>query len=372
MIDEFPLQEGLIYLNHAAVAPWPKRTADAVCDFASENMRQGASHYPAWIKKELSLRQLLAILINAPSPDDIALVKNTSEGLSMIAYGLSWHPGDNIVLPDCEFPSNRIVWESLADKGVELRQVSILESKNPEQALLEACDRHTRLVSVSSVQYAQGFRLHLPVIGDYCHKNNILFCVDAIQSIAALQFDLQACHADFVVADGHKWMLGPEGLALFYSSPDSRNQLSISEFGWHMLADPGNFDLKDWSIASSAQRFECGSPNMLAIHALHASISLLLEIGMDKIESMLLDKTRHLQEYIQLHPQLILHSSPHHDRQSGISSFSVKNREPDFIYRNLMQNNIICAMRNRAVRFSPHFYTPEDHLLQAIETAVSF
>lgn len=368
---EFSLADSIIYLNHAAVAPWPVRTAQAICAFASENQQYGASHYLEWLKIEHELRQLLATLINAPSPDDIALVKNTSEGLSMIAYGLDWKQGDNIVIPDCEFPSNRIVWESLKDRGVEVRQVDILSSVPAEQAIINSCDSKTRLVSISSVQYASGFRLDLPVIGEFCHKQGILFCVDAIQSIGALQFDAQSCYADFVVADGHKWMLGPEGIALFYTSAASRNMLSVSEYGWHMLAEPGNFDQREWSISPTARRFECGSPNMLGIFALHASISLLLETGMPQIEQRLLDKTRIMSDFIRHHPQMEILSSLDADRQSGITSFRIRNRPAQRIYQELMTKNIICALRDNAVRFSPHFYTPDEQLYQALETALN-
>lgn len=369
LADEFPHQAGLIYLNHAAVAPWPRRTADAVCTFAQENLQQGAKWYPRWLEVENQTRQLLASLIKAPSADDIALLKNTSEGLSFLAHGLDWQRGDNIVISDEEFPSNRVVWQSLSLAGVEVREVNLQQSDHPEQALIDACDKRTRLLSISSVQYASGLRMHLPLLGEHCHNRNILFCVDAIQSLGALDFDVQACQADVVVADGHKWMLGPEGVALFYVHAGLRPQLKLHEFGWHMLAHPGEFQRKQWEPAADARRFECGSPNMLGIHALHASLSLLLEIGIPQVEAELIERSCELIEQIHLAPELELISNEAPDRISGIVTFRHQSMAADELYQKLMASDVICAARGGGVRFSPHFYTPLDQLAEAVKLA---
>ena len=366
---EFSEQSNLIYLNHAAVAPWPRRTATAVCAFAQENFEQGAKSYPRWLEIETQTRQFLARLINAPSVEDIALLKNTSEGLSLIAYGLEWQAGDNIVISDEEFPSNRVVWQSLAPLGVEVREVNLRQAQNPEQALLNATDKHTRLLSISSVQYASGLRMNLRALGEQCHRQQILFCIDAIQSLGALDFDAQACHADFVVADGHKWMLGPEGVALFYVREELRSQLKLHEFGWHMLEHSGDYQRRQWQIATTARRFECGSPNMLGIHALHASLSLLLEIGIPQIEAELIERSCYLIELIHVAPELRLLTCDTPDRISGIVSFAHKTTIPETVQKKLMQDGVICAARGAGVRFSPHFYTPLPQLAQAVKLA---
>ena len=212
--SEFPLATELIYLNHAAVAPWPKRTCDAVCLFAQQNTNYGSSFYLDWLKKETELRVQLQTLLNAPSVTDIALVKNTSEALSFVAYGLEWNLDDNIVTSNEEFPSNRIVWQSLANQGVELREADLRSTNTPEEALLALVDEHTRLITISSIQFATGLRLDIDKIGQFCRQHHILFCIDAIQSLGAVEFDVQKCQADFVMADGHKWMLGPEGVGV--------------------------------------------------------------------------------------------------------------------------------------------------------------
>jgi len=165
---EFPLEPGLIYLNHAAVAPWPRRTADTVQKFADENVRRGAVSYGTWQQTEKALRAQCARLINARS-DDVAFQKNTSEALSAVAHGFPWTSGDNVVIAEEEFPSNRIVWESLRSSGVEVRTVALMKGGDPEQALIDASDGRTRLLSSSSVQYASGLRLNLVKLGDLCH-----------------------------------------------------------------------------------------------------------------------------------------------------------------------------------------------------------
>ncbi len=364
MKHEFSLAPDLLYLNHAAVAPWPLRTQHAVQQFAAQNASIGASQYPQWIKVEQRLRKRLAALINAPATDDIALVKNTSEALSFIAYGLQWQAGDNIVSIAQEFPSNRIVWESLADQGVELRLLDLYAGTDPEAGLLALCDSHTRLLSISAVQYARGRRMDLERIGEHCRDRDILFCVDAIQQIGALPFDVQAIQADFAAADGHKWMLGPEGLALFYVREAVREQLRLRQFGWHMVEQVGDFDRSDWRPTAGARRFECGSPNMLGIHALDASLSLTQELGIEYIADSISANISHCIELADKYSFNVL--SPQDPAQgSGIFTFGVPDSDPKALYGTLMANRVICAQRGGGIRFSPHFYTTRDDIERA-------
>lgn len=367
--SEFSLEPGLIYLNHAAVAPWPSRTAEAVRSFATENQHYGAQHYLDWMKVESNLRGQFSRLINAASPDDIALVKNTSEALSFVAHGLKWNPGDNVVISDQEFPSNAIVWHSLKDQGVEVREVNLLSDTSPEDALINAIDNKTRLLSISSVQYASGLRMNLSHLGAACKKKNILFCIDAIQSIGAIPFDVEAVNADFVMADTHKWMLGPEGVALFYSRPEVREQLSLHEYGWRMLKDMANYTPSTWDITDTARRFECGSPNMLGIHGANASLSLILEIGLNKIEEELLKRSHYTVECIRETPNLTLITNSEPDRLAGIITFKSSKIKSQPLYEKLMKNNVICAARGGGVRFSPHFYTSFDDIKAAVHMA---
>lgn len=371
MHPEFPQDPNLIYLNHAAVAPWPQRTAEAVRRFAEENVREGAAHYPRWMTQEQGLRRQLQVLLNAPSPDTIALVKNTSEAISFVAGGLPWRPGDNIVSSNEEFPSNRIPWEALKTRGVSLREAALAGSDHPEEALFDLVDDHTRLLAVSSVQYASGLRLDLARIGEFCRARGILFLVDAIQSLGALRLDVQECDADFVMADGHKWLLAPEGLGVFYVSARGQEQLAPTQFGWHMVEQPGDYANRDWSIARSARRYECGSPNMLGIHALSASLSLLLDIGIPGIEAAILAHAGRLIDLIDRQPSLELLSSRRPATRSGIVVFRHRDMPPAELWQHLKRQGVICAPRGGGIRYSPHFYTPAVALERAVALAAA-
>jgi selenocysteine lyase/cysteine desulfurase len=365
--SEFCLDESIIHLNHAAVSPWPRCTAKAVKSFADENASLGSRHYPDWVKTEQDLKEQLRLLINARSVDEIALLKNTSEALSTVAYGLSWQRGDNVVITGQEFPSNRIVWESLVKYGVATRPADLESGDSPEAAVLACIDGNTRLVAVSSVQYGTGLRLDLERIGGHCRERGILFCVDAIQSLGAIELDVQACHADFVMADAHKWMLGPEGIALFYCRNEVMERLDLKQYGWHMVEDPGNYDRRDWAMAPSARRFECGSPNMTGVHALHASLSLLHGVGMPTIQKLVMENSAYLIEQLTRRDGYCLITPPETARHAGIVTFAPLKETPEKLHARLLECNVLCAVRAGGIRFSPHFYTPREKLDQALD-----
>jgi selenocysteine lyase/cysteine desulfurase len=363
MKSYFQLENNIVHLNHAAVAPWPVVTRDAVIAFAKENVSIGSQRYDCWLKTEQQLKQRLARLINAVSTDEIALLKNTSEGLSLIAQGLDFNAGDNIVIPAEEFPSNKVVWQALETQGVDIRLVPVQDVEEPELALINAMDEHTRLLSCSSVQFARGLVLDLTIIGKACKQHNVLFCVDAIQSLGAVVFDAQACFADFVVADGHKWMCGPEGTALFYCRKEVQDQLQLTQFGWHMLKDAFDFSAQNNSlplaqkIADGAQRFESGSPNMMGITALNASLGMLLEIGIQNVQSGVIENADYLLNQLALVDDIKIVSPTATGRYAGIVTFQKLKVDNVKLYQHLQNNNVICAYRGEGIRFSPHFHT---------------
>lgn len=364
----FPLDPTISYLNHAAVSPWPKAAADAVKAFAEENSTTGAQHYPRWLQMEQQLRQKLAKLLNIDGTREIALAKNTSEALSIIAYGLNWQPGDEVVISNQEFPSNRIVWESLAHFGVQVIQAEI-GVDDPVAALIGACTERSRLISISSVQYASGICMDLEALGQACRERGILLCVDAIQSLGALAFDQQKIQADFIVADGHKWMMGPEGLALLYVNAKHIETLTLHQFGWHMIQQRGDYSRTDWQPALDATRFECGSPNMLGVCALNASLGVLLDIGLDTIQQELEARVDYLIEQLDTIPGLTLLSPRTRKKRGGIVTFLPPLPDPAAINRlhqQLMQQGVICAHRGGGIRFSPHFHTSTASIDRAI------
>ena len=363
--DEFPHQHGLCYLNHAAVAPWPKRSSEAVINFSQQNCQRGATDYLSWMDTEHSLRGALAQLIGCANSDHLALVKNTSEALSILAYGLDWTAGDVVVIGDDEFPSNRIVWESLAEKfGVIVQQVGI-PTGNPEKELLDAIEQQPKLISISAVQYASGIRLDLKKLGLACKQHDVLFCVDAIQAVGAMPFEVDEWLIDFAMADGHKWMLGPEGLGFFFVAKQHIKKLKLHQYGWHMIENIGDYTQRQWQPANTARRFECGSPNNLATQGLLASTELLLEAGLDKVEQSIEANHHYLYEKIaQLGAHFISPFEP--NKRSGILTFHFHGHDSSELYQALMKRQVICAHRGGGVRFSPHFYTTQACMDEAV------
>jgi len=372
-IDEFPVMRHGLYANHAAIAPWPRVASQAVADFAMENCKLGPQQYSHWLLREKQLRQRLAGLINAVSADDIALLKNTTEGICTVANGIDWQPGDNLVLPADEFPSNRLPWLALERLGVEIREVDIRSTDEPEQALFANMDEHTRLLSVSAVQWTDGLRLQLKTLGTTCSQQGVLFFVDAIQQLGAMQVDVQECRIDFLAADGHKWMLAPEGIAVFYCRDSVREQLRTSQQGWHMVDEPYRFDRNSWTPSKTAIRFEAGSPNTLGQAALHASIGLLQDIGMQQVEANIKENSLTLSSGLVDIPGLELSRPFDPQRVSGIVSFRQVNQDPAKLQQVLKSRGLSSTVRANAIRLSPHFYQagePVLEMLNVIEDAI--
>ena len=362
--DEFP-HKTIIHLNHAGIAPWPQSTVRAISDFAKENAISGSAHANHWSQRATALRHLLRELINAASSDEIAFVKNTSEGLSLVAHGIDWRAGDNIVFAMQEFPSNRIVWESLQKHiPIETRIVDLYAARTPEQALSDAVDKNTRLLTTSSIQYATGYRMDLEYLGQVCYESNILFCVDGIQSLGAVPIDVQACHIDFLSADGHKWLLAPEGIGLFYCKKEHLAQLKLHQYGWNMIDHSDDYDAlyneakaQAWTIRNNAQRFECGSANHLGIYALHASLDLLAnKIGLETVYQRVEQNLSYLASHLDA-TRFKLLTPQSTARRGGILTIQAQAQDTQTLFHRLISNKVLCAYRGKGIRLSPHFYT---------------
>jgi len=372
-LAQFPILKHGLYANHAAIAPWPRAVSRAVEAFAQENCNIGPKKYKYWLLREKQLRKMLAAMVNAVSDGDIALLKNTTEGICTVANGINWRRGDNVVLPAGEFPSNRLPWHALHHLGVEVREVDIRSTDEPEQALISRMDENTRLLSVSAVQWTDGLRLRLETLGQTCRRNKILFFVDAIQQLGAIPIDVQACEIDFLAADGHKWLLAPEGIAVFYCRESARQQLRLWQQGWHMVDDPYQFNRDHWQPSKTALRFEAGSPNTLGQAALHAALGLLQKFGMQQVEARIVANSRILSAGLADIPGLELVRSYDPQRVSGIVSFIPKSRNPARFQRALSDRDLSCSVRGDAIRLSPHFYQagkPVLEMLDVIEDAI--
>lgn len=364
---EFDLD--VVHLDHAGVGPWPRRCAEAVKAFADTNARVGyAGQFDRWLATDARLRARLCRLIGAESPDDIALLKNTSEGLSQVAHGLEWRPGDRVVVLAEEFNSNKLPWQALTRFGVECDEVEPAGDQSREDAIEAACDERTRLVSVSTVQYGTGARMDLARLGAFCRAHDVLFCVDAVQSLGALRFDAAACAADFVVAGSHKWLMAPFGIALFWCRAALRESLAPLAYGWHTVSEPMNFNRALGDIEPSARRFEPGTANWAGVMGFEASLSLYEEAGPAEVERRVLANADRLAAEFARRPGVTLISPRDPGRYGGSVCVAVRDRDhADIASRLQAEHRVLCAARGPALRFSPHCHNTAAQLDAAVE-----
>ncbi len=357
----FPVTRNLTYLNHAAVGPLSVRAYEAMERHARDQREFGAAHWREWYAEHDRLRASAARLINA-RPDEIAILKNTTEGLAFVAEGFPWRPGDNVVTTALEFPSNFVPWKALEARGVECRVFGAPDGFSAED-LARAVDGNTRIVSVSSVAFHNGFAADLDAIGDLCAERNILFCVDAIQSLGVLPMDVRRSKIAFLAADGHKWLCGPEGAAIFYAAAEHRHKLRVIENGWtNINRKKGSFLFAPTELLADARRFEGGSLNTNGIYGVRAAIDLLLEIGIEEIGREVVRLANGLAGRLEAIGFGIGSPRP---IQSGIVSVTppvVDTKELIRLHSELDRQGIICAPREGMLRFSPHFYNDDEDL----------
>jgi selenocysteine lyase/cysteine desulfurase len=359
--DKFPVTRNLVYLNHAAVAPLCKPAADAMKGLAEDACEYGSLHYDEWLQTYDGLRRAAARLINA-APDEIAIVKNTSEGISMIASGFDWKPGDRVVAFREEFPSNYYPWLRLEKRGVQLTWLSIYD---PLERIEEAVSG-ARLLAISHVNYLSGYRVDLKSIGELCSRYDCFFFVDAIQGMGAFPIDVEECQIDALAADGHKWMLGTEGNGILYVRRKWLDRIEPVEFGWTNAASSTDYSSRDMTPKPDAGRYECGTLNTIGCYGLKAALEFLLEVGIERIAGMVLAAADQLAEGVQAKGyKLIMERTA--KTGSGIVTFRHPAIDARQIVHELSRNKVLAAPRQGWVRASPHFYVGPD----AIDIALS-
>jgi selenocysteine lyase/cysteine desulfurase len=346
----FPVRERLIYLNHAAVAPLCKPAADAMKHLADDSLNFGSRHYNEWLDAYEGLRVAAARLINADR-SEIALMKNTSEGIATVAMGLDWKPGDRMVAFLEEFPSNYYPWKRLEARGINVTWLSVTD---PLEKIAEAA-RGAKLLAVSFVQFLSGYRAPLQAIGEICHSNQCIFLVDAIQGLGAFPLDVRAAHIDALAADGHKWLLGPEGCGILYINQSLQERVEPVEFGWSNVAGYNDYASRDMALRQDAGRYECGTLNTIGCFGLRASIEFLLEVRPGKIGPVVQNLgDRIAAGVLSKGYELLGTRTP--ETGAGIVSFRKPGVEATEIVRKLAVAGIAAAPRAGWVRTSPHFY----------------
>jgi cysteine desulfurase/selenocysteine lyase len=357
--SDFPVTEKYIYLDHSGVAPASLRVKHAIEKFLSESAEGGAFHYPAWTQRIVEVRRTCARLMNAGS-SEIAFVKSTSHGLSIVAEGLDWRPGDNVLIYEKEFPSNIYPWLNLKRKGVEVKFIPSRSGRIVIDDIEKLIDSKTRLLAVSSVQFVNGFRIDLRRVGEMCKRKNVLLCVDAIQSLGVVPLDVKEAQIDFLSADAHKWLLGPEGIGIFYCRLDLAERLHPPLVGWKCVQSELEFERPDFCLKADALRFEEGSMNLLGIFGLGAAVDLLLDVGIENVKNRVLGLG-----------DLIIREA----ERRGFTVFTPRSREerggnvtfagafdPAKVRDRLRGQGIMVNVRGGGLRVSPHFYNTEDEL----------
>lgn len=353
--DQFPVRKNLIYLNHAAVSPLCKASADAMKWLADDCALYGSLHYDKWLAAYDGLRHAAARLVNA-QPSEIASVKNTSEGIATIAMGLDWKAGDRIVGFREEFPANLYPWQRLAARGVEVTWLSVYD---PLDRIDEAC-RGAKLLSISFVQFLSGYRAPIREIGEICHRHGCIYFVDAIQGLGVFPLDVRECHIDSLAADGHKWMLGPEGCGILYIAQSLQDRVEPVEFGWTNVAAYADYASRDMTLRADAGRYEPGTLNTIGIFGLRASIEFLLQVGTAVTAPAVQALGDRIAEGADAKGYEVMGNRTA-ATGAGIVSFRKPGIEAGEIVRRLRAAGITAAPRAGWVRTSPHFYiAPQD------------
>lgn len=363
----FPAANNYTYLNSAAVSPMPSTAADAVMSQISDVSNHGSEHYTDWIATKNRARDLLALMLNVRR-EQIAFMRNTSDGFASVAAGIDWAEGDNIVSFAEEFPANFYPWRRVRDEyGVELRLASERDGRIDLDEFCSLIDGNTRLVAISAIQFASGFQADLARIAEAAHAVEALFAVDIIQALGARGFDLPALGVDIASSASHKWLCAPEGCGFLYLSDEARNRVKPTLTGWISVETPWDFEDREQPWKSDALAWESGTGCSSLFYGLEQSLKLLNETGLERIETYLEGLTDQLCEMLGGKDYDIVSS-----RTPGEKSAIVCIKHRDGIHcsdiaKRLQQEKIVVSPRNDRLRIAPHFYNNLEDIERLVE-----
>lgn len=360
----FPLlQKGRIYFNHAATGPLSERVLSALNAFLENSSTGRIDDYESFLKIFEETKTELGNFINC-SPGCIAFLDNTTNGMNVIAGGIEWERGDNIILNDIEYPANVYPFLNLERKGVEIKFVNSHNGIVSAEDIISNFNSRTKLVSVSQVQFVSGYRIDLKTLGKECRKKNIILSVDAIQGLGAVNIDVKNDYVDFLSCGIQKWMMGLQGLSFIYVSEELQKRMHPAYLGWLSVKDPWNHLEYKLDLKNDAGVFQTGTINTAGLISLNASIKLFKEFSYQEIENRILDNSGYLIDRL-----CSIGIKPMADVQrkylSGIVSFKYGNVQK--VYEYLDDRNISCAVRAGALRISPHFYNTEEDIDKFID-----
>jgi cysteine desulfurase / selenocysteine lyase len=351
--SEFPIVREQLSFNHAGVSPTSQRVVSAIREWSEDLLLHGVRNERQWMARAEATRALAARIIGA-TPDEVAFVRSTGHGLGLVAEGLDWRPGDEVaVAASIEYPSNVYPWLHLRERGVIVREIAPSDAGVTPEAVAAALTPRTRLVALSSVQFASGHRTDLEAIGALCERAGVLFCVDGIQSVGCIPVDVKKCRIHFLSADSHKWMMGVCGIGFFYVDRDVLPRVRPVLVGWHSTTDAWNFNEARFELRPDARKFEEGSQNFTGLYALHAALGLLLEVGMDAVAGRIRELLVHADTELRA---LGCDTGPSPEQRAGILTFLPPRGDVAALGGHLSANGVSFSLRRGRIRLSPHFY----------------
>ncbi|QDT10139.1 aminotransferase class V-fold PLP-dependent enzyme [Stieleria marina] len=367
--QQMPIAQKWAYLDHAAVGPLPSVAAAAIHEFADQASQQGDTVWPQWAAKIEKLRKNAAILVGADA-DEICMVPNTSTGINLVAEGFPWQEGDNVVVPEGEFPSNLFPWMNQQTRGVQLRTVPRRGEQVCIDDVISHVDQSTRMIAVSWVGYASGYRIDVDELVQRAHEKNVLVFLDAIQGLGIYPLDLAQTPVDFLAADGHKWLLGPEGAGIAMIRRQHLNQLRCGNVGWGSVKNSFNYNSPEFNLRDTAARFEPGSANMVGIAALSANLELFLtvrdQLGASAIGDRIIDLANYLHERL-LTIGITSRLPEKRQHQSGIVTFDVDGVDPAEVRQRGLDQQIVVSCRGGGIRASIHAYNNHSDLDRLVD-----
>jgi cysteine desulfurase / selenocysteine lyase len=349
-----PVTEKWAYFDHAAVAPLTQPATDAMSRWLAQASEEGDTTWLEWSRQLSACRTSTAHMIGA-GEHEIALVPNTTTGINLVVEGFPWQPGDNVITLADEFPTNLYPWMNLAKRGVETRLVPTDEGRVSPDQIAAYCDERTRVVSISWVCYSNGCRRALKPIADVAHESGALFLVDAIQGLGVFPLDVKASEIDVLAADGHKWLLGPEGAGIAYIHEGWLERLEPIGVGWNSVVNAGQFDQIELKLKDSASRYEGGTYNMAGFIGLGASVQLLESLGIENIAAAVLEFTdMAVNELSKIGAKVF--SPREGEQRSGIVLFDLPGRNPQQIRKECLAQGVALNCRAGRLRLSAHAY----------------
>lgn len=367
----FPFFERKVFLTHASVSHLPAHSRDALTEYSSYLAELGQFDHVTDALYHSCKQRLARLLkenqLNA-TPDEIAFASSTSHAIGLVATSIDWKPGDNCVVADGDFPANVVVWKNLAHTdGVEVRTIPFRPKLDVSlDDIKPLVDGSTRVVSLASCNFLSGFPPNLKEIGAWLHEREVLLCVDAIQTLGAVRCDFS--EVDFICADAHKWILGPNGIALLWTRPEVLKDLRPAILGWLATDDRDHWFHYDTTPIANAERFEPGARNYLGIIACDASLEVLQTYDAETIENRVVALRDFAAQKLAESGFEVLWE-PDADLKSGIVSFRAASNDATYkLYKNLDQNFALSIRKDKFgdnwIRISAHFMNCKEDLEQ--------